>query len=91
MQLINDNPPSCMTEENLRVVTGSDRTITNHNLQCQDKDIDTPVASLIFTINSISNGMILNTVNDPFTTVMKFTQVCISCLMNNIYFLIMLY
>lgn len=80
-----------MTEENLRVVTGSDRTITNHNLQCQDKDIDTPVASLIFTINSISNGMILNTVNDPFTTVMKFTQVCISCLMNNIYFLIMLY
>ncbi|XP_026815532.1 chondroitin sulfate proteoglycan 4 [Rhopalosiphum maidis] len=74
VQLINDNPPSCTTEENLRVVTGSDRTITNHNLQCQDKDVDTPVASLIFTINSISNGMILNTVNDPFTTVMKFTQ-----------------
>lgn len=91
MQLINDNPPSCMTEENLRVVTGSDRTITNHNLQCQDKDVDTPVASLIFTINSISNGMILNTINDPFTTVMKFTQVCIFCLSNNIYFLIIVY
>lgn len=57
------------------MVTGGDRTITNHNLQCQDKDIDTAVASLVFTINSISNGMILNTVNDPFTTVMKFTQV----------------
>lgn len=80
-----------MTEENLRVVTGSDRTITNHNLQCQDKDVDTPVSSLIFTINSISNGMILNTANDPFTTVMKFTQVCILCLIINIYFLIMLY
>uniref|UniRef100_A0A2S2QQT4 Chondroitin sulfate proteoglycan 4 n=1 Tax=Sipha flava TaxID=143950 RepID=A0A2S2QQT4_9HEMI len=74
IQLTNDNPPSCLTEENLRVVTGGDRTITNHNLQCQDKDIDTAVASLVFTINSISNGMILNTVNDPFTTVMKFTQ-----------------
>lgn len=66
-----------MTEENLRVVTGGDRAITNHNLQCQDNDVDTLVASLIFTINSISNGMILNTVNDPFTTVMKFTQVYI--------------
>ncbi|XP_050522785.1 chondroitin sulfate proteoglycan 4 [Daktulosphaira vitifoliae] len=72
--LINDNPPSCKTEENLRVVSGSDRTITSRNLQCQDKDVDTPVTSLIFTINSISNGMILNTINNPFTTVMKFTQ-----------------
>jgi len=79
-----------MTEENLRVVTGSDRTITNHNLLCKDKDVDTPVASLIFTINSISNGMILNTANDPFTTVMKFTQVCTSSLINNIYFFIIL-
>ncbi|VVC37769.1 Concanavalin A-like lectin/glucanase domain,Laminin G domain [Cinara cedri] len=74
IQLINDNPPSCVTDENLRVVTGGDRTITNRNLQCQDKDIDTPVESLIFTINTISNGMILNTVNDPFRTIMKFTQ-----------------
>lgn len=64
-----------MTEENLRVVTGGDRTINNHNLQCQDKDIDTLSTSIMFTINSISNGMILNTINDPFTTVMKFTQV----------------
>lgn len=75
MQLINDNPPSCTTEENLRVVTGGDRTITSHNLLCHDKDTDTPLTSLIFTINSISNGMILNTVDNPFTTVMKFTQV----------------
>lgn len=76
MQLTNDNPPNCVAEETLRVVTGGDRTITNHNLQCQDKDIDTLATSIIFTINSISNGMILNTLNDPFTTVMKFTQVC---------------
>jgi len=67
-----------VTEENLRVVTGGDRTITNHNLQCQDKDIDTQIVSLVYTINSISNGMILNTINDPFTTVMKFTQVYIN-------------